>query len=246
LKPSLRGRLLVPFIVVSVALLSTSLFTSLNPNQSAAAAYPVDVLPQSIQPAMISVVVPPTIVPPAVRRERILPGEEILPQLDDFIQEVADGIVGGPRGLYVKGMMALRIVQQPNGDPKYVSQDSNTATQFYRAGLFGTIGLLAHNFLAGKNFLNLQPGQDLILIYGNGKIEHFQVSEIADYQRLTLADIHSDFLDVDTQVRSSADQVFSKYYEVGHVLTLQTCLARYEVSDWGVRFITALPIPALQ
>ncbi len=242
MKPSLSGRLLVSFILISIILISVSFYITFRPYQSAKASFPDEALPRLEQPTAAANAFIPATRSQTAQRDRPLPGEESLPRLEEFIRQVDDSTAFGPLGLYVNGKMALRIVQQPNGDPKYVSQESDTATQFYRARLFGTIGLLAHNFLSGREFLTLQPGQDLIVVYGDRKIEHFKVSEITDYQRMTLADIHSDFMEVNSGLHSSADQVFARYYERGHVLTLQTCLARNGVSDWGVRFIMAEPV----
>ncbi len=163
------------------------------------------------------------------------------PALSEFSRQVANGQADSLCGLYVDGVMALRVVRQPDGEAGYISSIDGTVTQFQKADSFGAIGLLAHNTLAGRDFYRLQLGNDVALVYGDGRIQHFQVSEIRDYQRLTLADLRSDFLELESNLVWTADQVFARFYEQPHRLTLQTCLRRGDVADWGVHFIVADP-----
>ncbi len=174
-----------------------------------------------------------TTLSPATRAE----SEELLA----FSRRVANGRPDSVSGLYVAGILALRVVQQPADNPGFISGEEGTATQFQRADQFGAIGLLAHNTLAGRDFLRISPAEELVLIYGDGRAEHFRVSQIVDYERLTRADLRSDFLALDTNGRYTADQVFARFYQHAHRLTLQTCLARGDIADWGVRFVVAEP-----
>jgi hypothetical protein len=164
-----------------------------------------------------------------------------LPSLQNFIAQVTNGEADTLAGIYVKDIMALHIVQQPGGDPAYIERMEKTATQFYKASLFGAIGLLAHNDLSGRYFFEITPGTGLILVYGNGRTSRYTVDEIGDYQRLSLTDLRSDFVDLTTNERKSADEVFAHYYQQDQVLTLQTCIAQNGILDWGVRFILAHP-----
>jgi len=166
----------------------------------------------------------------------------ILPPLDEFVHEVVDGQAGDVCGLYVPGIAALKVVQQPQGNLGYIDQHDGTATQFQSANDFGAVGLLAHNFLAGRNFFRIKPGQDMILVNGDGSIHHYHVSRIADYQRLSPTDIRSDFLELASNQQLSADQVFGKYYRNAHHLILQTCIDNDGDPDWGVRFIDGDPV----
>ncbi len=159
--------------------------------------------------------------------------------LDTFIRQVSDGQAGVVKGLFVDGVMAIRIVQQPPGNSAYISTDDQTATQFQSASPYNVVGLLAHNFLSGRDFFRLKVGQGLVLVYGDGTTRHYRVSEIGDYQRLTLSDLRSDFLELSTNQKLSTDQVFARYYQKPNRLTLQTCIEHNGVWDWGVRFITA-------
>lgn len=164
-----------------------------------------------------------------------------LPSLNEFIASVSDGQAGIVRGLYIPGLIALKIVQQPEGQIDFISYEEDSATQFQSPSHFGVIGLLAHNFLSGRFFFQIEPGQVLTIVYGDGRIEEFKVDDIHDYQRLTELDLHSDFQDLNTQKTVTADQVFQQYYQGQRHLTLQTCLESEGNWNWGIRMITAYP-----
>ena len=61
-------------------------------------------------------------------------------------------------GVIAAGLFEFPVVQQGKS-AGYVSTAENTLTQFGMAAQFGNIGLLAHNYLAGKSFFNLKVGQ---------------------------------------------------------------------------------------
>jgi hypothetical protein len=169
-------------------------------------------------------------------------GVDNLPTREAFIHQVWDGQAGSLRGLYVPGLLALRVVQQPDGLIDFISYDEGSATEYQSPRLFGVIGLLAHNFLSGRFFLQILPGQNATLIYGDGQTAEYQVTEIRDYERLTEQDMHSDFRDLETGQIISADQVFRTHYKGAGRLTLQTCLENDGNWNWGIRMITALPV----
>lgn len=160
-----------------------------------------------------------------------------LPSLEEFISQVVDGQASDVNGLYVQGITALKIVQQPKGNLGYVDPRTGTVTQFQSANDYGAVGLLAHNFLAGRVFFLIKPGQDMILVYGDGSIHHYQASNIADYQRLDPTNLKSDFVELASSQQMTVDQVFGKFYRNAHHLVLQTCILNGGNPDWGVRFI---------
>ncbi len=170
------------------------------------------------------------------------PMGEAIPSLEEFTSRVADGQAKVVRGLYAREILALRIVQQPKGEAGFISREMGTATQFQSASPYEAIGLLAHNTLSGRDFLRLKSGQELILVYGDAHLQYYQVLEVDDYQRLTLADPRSNFRELSNDRVWTADQLFSKYYQTAHQVTLQTCLEHGGVWDWGVRFIVARPL----
>lgn len=165
-----------------------------------------------------------------------------LPGLEAFVRSIAGGPLEALRGVYAPGIMALGVVQQPGDDPAFVSPEENTATQFQSAEPFGVFGLLAHNYLAGRYFYSLNPGQEIFLVFGDGSTRRYRVTEISQYERLTLGDVHSDFLDLATGLTLDAAQLFARYYDGPHHLTLQTCIEKDGVWNWGVQFTRAEPV----
>ena len=75
-----------------------------------------------------------------------------LPSLNNFVDNLFNGQAKSARGVYVPGFMALPIVQQPSGNTGFVSEQPGTATQFQLAQRYGVLGLLAHNYLSGREF----------------------------------------------------------------------------------------------
>jgi hypothetical protein len=161
---------------------------------------------------------------------------------ESFRQEVTNGDSDTVTGIYVAGLFRLRVLQQPPQDVGYVSSEDGTATQFQSPALYGVIGLLAHNFLSGKQFFNLALGHEIRIVFGSGSFSKFRVSGIADFERMTRFDIRSDFRDLQTDELLSSKDLFARFYREGNYLTLQTCLEGDGISNWGVRMISAVPI----
>lgn len=165
----------------------------------------------------------------------------LLPAFSDFIAAVTDGQAGVVRGVYVPGVMAYRVVQQPADNPGYVTPAEGVVTQFSVAAQYGTIGLLAHNLLAGENFVNLQTGQEVRTIYGDGTILNYTISSINRYQALDPYSTGSNFIDLNTGVTYTALEMFAMYYQGADHITFQTCILQDGNSSWGRLFITATP-----
>jgi hypothetical protein len=165
-----------------------------------------------------------------------------LPALNTFIETVKDGDAAVIRGVYVSNVMALAVVQQPAGNPGYVSPEESVATQFSIATEMGNVGLLAHNTHAGSFFSNIKQGDLIILIYGDGHIEGFLAQRIQRYQALSPLSPYSEFKDMETQTTSTAEELFNKVYRGNYHLTLQTCIENNGNSSWGRLFIVASPV----
>jgi hypothetical protein len=161
---------------------------------------------------------------------------------NEFLQEVFTGDGQTITGVYVEGLFRLRVLQQPFRDVAYVSNENGTATQFRSPALYGVVGLLAHNFLSGRDFLSLLPGDEIRLVYGDGNFQRYRVIASADFERLTRSDVHSDFRDLQTQAILTSREIFDRFYRGNNYLTLQTCLEGEGYSDWGVRMVSAVPI----
>lgn len=167
-----------------------------------------------------------------------------LPALQVFVEQVKDGQGGLLRGIYVPGLMAARIVQQPSGHSDFVSPRKNILTQFALASRFDAIGLLAHNYLAGENFSLLEPGQVIYLVYGDGRTTAFVVKEILSYQALDPLSTTSKFVDLKSSKLLKAGDLMQVAYDRPGQLVLQTCIEKNNNRSWGRLFVVAEPYSA--
>ena len=167
--------------------------------------------------------------------------ENTLPDYGKFFESVQNGQEGVLRGVYVPGVLALPIVQQPVGYPGFVSQNDNEITQFRMAAEVGNVGLLAHNYLSGSIFTDLAPGQEVRLIYGDGQVEYFTIVEILEYQALQPYSSNSEFRDLESDITITAQELFRKVYRGDRHVTFQTCIEANGNSSWGRLFIIAQP-----
>jgi hypothetical protein len=164
--------------------------------------------------------------------------------LDFFVQSVINGAPGQVVGVYVPETLALPIAQQPQENNNFVSTEPNVITQFRAAERFHTVGLLAHNYLAGERFYGIRQAQTVVLIYGDGSLRYYQVSEIQKFQALTPSSPQSDFIDLSdpTSRRITAGDVFNRVYTQGDRVVFQTCILNNGDSSWGRMFIIATPM----
>ncbi len=162
-----------------------------------------------------------------------------LADFDSFARSVTNGQASSVRGIYAPGQLAFPIVQQPTNNPGYVSPVNNVVTQFGLAQQYGTVGLLAHNYLAGKSFSNLVTGQQIRIIYGDGKYTEYQVTKVYRFQALDPQNPNSDFIDQETGEKVSAASLFNRMYSGSSHLTLQTCITANGNLSWGRLFIIA-------
>ena len=167
--------------------------------------------------------------------------ENVLPEYRSFVEGIQDGQTGVLRGVYVPGVLAMPIVQQPVGYPGFVSQNESEITQFNMAAEAGNVGLLAHNYLSGASFTNLAPGQEVRLIYGDGAVEYFIIDQIYQYQALQPYSPNSEFRDLETDITITAEELFRKVYRGERHVTFQTCIDANGNSSWGRLFIVAQP-----
>jgi hypothetical protein len=164
-----------------------------------------------------------------------------LPDFTVFSQTVQNGKADSLRGVYVPNVMALPIVQQPSGNAGYVSSNDGQATQFAMASQFGNVGLLAHNYLSGKSFSQIAVGQEVRLVYGDGRVEYFIVTEILQYQALQPNSPWSSFRSLNDDTTLNAEQMFKRVYAGNRHVTFQTCVQAEGISSWGRLFVVAVP-----
>lgn len=136
----------------------------------------------------------------------------------------------------------LRIVEQPRGKPEYVATRKDTLTNFQLASRYGSLGLLAHNFEAGKYFQELKIGDALRLMDGSGNSIPYCVKYIKRYQALSPRSPRSKFVDLETMEKLGAADVFKRVYMGdGTKVVLQTCIAEGKEEEWGRLFVICEP-----
>jgi hypothetical protein len=166
-----------------------------------------------------------------------------LPGFPEFSKAVQNNTANVLRGVYVQDVLALPIVQQPAGNAGYVSSKDGEITQFGMASQFGNVGLLAHNNLSGGVFSQLAVGQEVRLVYGDGKVESFIIQQILQYQALQPTSPYSSFRDLNNNELLTAEQMFKRVYTGDRHVTFQTCIAGPGSLSWGRLFVIATPRP---
>ncbi len=166
-----------------------------------------------------------------------------LVSLDQFVSVVAQGNANQVVGVYVPDTLALRVLQQPENNPAYVSTIQGSATQFRFAAQRGTTGLLAHNYLAGAEFANLELGAEVDVVMGDGAVKKYRVSKVEAYQALKPSSPFSDFVNLETGEKSNSTAVFNAVYGGGNVVVFQTCIEKDGELSWGRLFVIATPQP---
>ena len=169
-----------------------------------------------------------------------------LPTFTDFSKTIQNGQKDVLRGVYVDKVMALPVVQKPEGRSIYVTDREGEVAQFGLAAQYGNVGLLAHNHKAGKTFTKLKLGQEVQLIYGDGQVEIFIIRKILKFQALEPTDPYSSFRNLDKDETLTAAQMFNRVYVGQYHLTFQTCIAVGGEPSWGRLFVIAVPKKNIQ
>lgn len=157
-----------------------------------------------------------------------------------FAHSVTDAARAGlVTGLFAPGAFAAPVVQQPYNNPVFVSTREDQLTQFRTAQQAGSIGLLAHNYLLGKDFFKLEVGARMHVVYSNGRTRVYQVYAVKDYQALSLYT----FRELGTQTSIDQYPLFDQIYRAEDRVVLQTCIQKGNNLSWGRRFVLARPVP---
>ncbi|KAA3648086.1 MAG: hypothetical protein DWQ07_03580 [Chloroflexi bacterium] len=127
-----------------------------------------------------------------------------------------------------------------------VSQNGNKAPstggvvgQYAYAASKGSIGLIAHNYLAGASFYSLTAGTEVTVDFSDGTTQTFVVQTARRYQATDPDDYGKPFIDQRGK-QVSTRQVFNQNYKQGKV-TFQTCITKDGINTWGLVFIIAVP-----
>jgi hypothetical protein len=167
-----------------------------------------------------------------------LTGDVALDQLYERMNTEGEGY---ETGIYAPGVFAFPITQQPEDQNLYVSVKRNLVTLFRAAQNNGITGLLAHNFLAGAFFYNLELGQEVWLVEGNEKSQVYQITGIEQFQKIERG-ADDVFIDLQTKESLSVSEVFDRFYTGEPRLVLQTCLEKDGDLNWGLTFFVGEPI----
>jgi len=172
--------------------------------------------------------------PPArVRAEAALASPSLLPDLQTFVRSVTNGEADQLRGVYARDLFAAPVAQQPAGYPSFVSRGENILTEFGSATELGSTGLLAHNYLAGRQFASMEPAQVIHLVYGDGRVETFAVVHVHRYRALRPNSAKSTFEDLASGERIGAAALFAEIYGRRGAVVFQTCIESNGISTWG-------------
>jgi hypothetical protein len=144
--------------------------------------------------------------------------------------------------VFVPNVFFYPVVQQPVNNTGYVSPLEDLITEFALPQKYGSIGLLAHNDLAGDSFDELSIGQKIYLIYEDGGVNRYAVSQIYRFRALEPNDTRSQFEDLSTGEVLTARQVFLRMYTGAAHLTFQTCIDANGEKSWGRLFVIAEPV----
>jgi len=163
-------------------------------------------------------------------------------QIKEFINQLKNGDEDVIRGIYSEEQFALYVVEQPSSKPAFVSSIPDVVTDFSMPKKYGVIGMIAHNYLAGQYFFGLELGDVVQIIYGDGSVISYRITEKKEFQALSPRSPYSDFLNLESDEVISSKQLFERVYTGGHHLTLQTCIQVGMEDSWGRLFLIAEPI----
>lgn len=138
----------------------------------------------------------------------------------------------------VIGSEMIGISPQPDGLGGYVTNEDNEATRWNENVL------LAHNYLSGESFSQLQIGSSVAFVTGEGEVREGKVAEVIDLQALTPNSGNSEYLvlgeNTETGTLLTGKDLLDLYYEnpdYSDNFFLQTCISNEGISTWGRRII---------
>jgi len=155
------------------------------------------------------------------------------------LKELQKRLPQSEAGLYLVGKKYLRVEQQPDGEPTYVSERKNVVTSFLLPKRYGNLGYLAHSSLAGSYFAAMSVGDEVILLPEQGEYLRFRVTSIYRYRALQPRNPRSNFINLQTNQLCSAGDVFRQVYMGDEHVVLQTCIEKGDILAWGRLFVFA-------
>lgn len=191
--------------------------------------------------SLIIVVLTASGLPHPARALTVAPNAAFIPDLRTFTESVVNGNRDTLRGVYVDGVLALPVLQQVYSAQVWEKPDS--LTQFALPWKYGVTGLLAHNWLSGVQFFKLRRGQEVKLVYGDGRYKSYYVTQILRFKATLPESVYSQFIDLENGKGTDAEGMFYKVYTGGDHVTFQTCIEKDGDLSWGRLFVIANPTP---
>jgi len=137
------------------------------------------------------------------------------------------------------GFFSLAVTEQPPGLPSFVSSEPKKLTRFQLADRYGSVGFIAHNYLAGKNFYKLECNMPVKTVFDDLSVRYFRVVSIRKFRADSPWEVTSPMVDLRTGKQYTAEMVFREIYGEGDRMVLQTCIAREDTEAWGRLFVIA-------
>jgi hypothetical protein len=170
----------------------------------------------------------------------------------EFVGGVADG-TSQVRGVYFGEGSAFFVKDQPKGNSNFVTSKRSEVSLFtYHVAKHGTNILLAHNTSpAGIDFSGSAPGDNFVIVLGNGGVITYEVQDIERYRAIEPSSTRSNFVKVDenlidVETLITANELMDRVYTRSGAVVFQTCIKNdvkgRTVSTWGRIFVIAYPI----
>lgn len=166
---------------------------------------------------------------------------------NQFVKNVTNKSSGNQLvGILAPNHFNLAITQQPAGRADFVSNEPEVVTEFSLSRQYGSIGLLAHNHLAGSHFSLMKENDLIVLITANKEYKLYKIEKIVTYQALSPNSPYSNFVDLNNpSTILSAVDLFMEIYNHEDRLVIQTCIAKDNEPSWGRLFIQAYPVSGI-
>jgi hypothetical protein len=133
-------------------------------------------------------------------------------------------------------------MQQIDDDPESFMRISGVATQFGLAAHNLVIGLMAHDDLAGAFFSYLKMGQEVCIVYGDGRVGYYQINHLARFKAPQPDSQNGIYMDLNLNITYTAQDLFTMFYNGDAHVTFQACIHQGENLSWGQLFVTAIPV----
>ncbi|MBI9051966.1 MAG: hypothetical protein JEZ00_21300 [Anaerolineaceae bacterium] len=164
-------------------------------------------------------------------------------RLEDFKDSVVNGDPTVIVGIYQEGVFAAKVIQQPEGDVLFLPDSEDTIVLLSDAKKwYGNVGLSAHRNLAGRYIAELELGNIVQVIYGDGTMMDYEIVEVRSYQAISPDDLYSDFRDLDNNQLYSSTELFEKAFGGENRIGLITCISKDDINSWGRIVVNGVPI----